>query len=103
MPNRPPNTDSVINKYSGTTILVTEPNSGSGSSRKHPAYGPKQYHSKVIPAPPFTDIFYSKTVKNMSLPHIITHKSVNPPDQLIYNEERFNVEFSIDPTSINHD
>jgi 3-isopropylmalate/(R)-2-methylmalate dehydratase small subunit len=57
--------DFVLNdpRYSGSNVMVTGPNFGSGSSREHAPWGLQQYGFEVIIAPSFADIFRNNCVK----------------------------------------
>jgi 3-isopropylmalate/(R)-2-methylmalate dehydratase small subunit len=59
-------------RYSGTRILVTRRNFGTGSSREAAVYALWDYGIKAIIAPSFGDIFASNAVKNGLLPAVIS-------------------------------
>ncbi|MEM4408866.1 MAG: 3-isopropylmalate dehydratase small subunit, partial [Candidatus Caldarchaeum sp.] len=60
------NPEFVLNqpRYRGATILLTEENFGSGSSREHAPWALYDYGFKVIIAPSFADIFSNNCLKN---------------------------------------
>lgn len=55
-------------RFRGSTILVTGPNFGCGSSREHAPWSLVDHGFRVIIAPSFADIFYNNCLKNGLLP-----------------------------------
>src|SRR6266487_5103565 len=64
------NPDFVLNqpRYQGATILLTEDNFGSGSSREHAPWAIRDYGFRCLIAPSFADIFYNNCFNNGILP-----------------------------------
>jgi 3-isopropylmalate/(R)-2-methylmalate dehydratase small subunit len=60
----------VLNQpaYDGSTILVTGPNFGSGSSREHAVWALEDHGFRAIVAPSFADIFRNNCTKVGLLP-----------------------------------
>jgi 3-isopropylmalate/(R)-2-methylmalate dehydratase small subunit len=60
----------VLNQpaYAGSTILVTGPNFGSGSSREHAVWALEDHGFRAIVAPSFADIFRNNCTKVGLLP-----------------------------------
>jgi 3-isopropylmalate/(R)-2-methylmalate dehydratase small subunit len=50
-------------RYKGSTVLVTGPNFGCGSSREHAPWGVQDMGFKVVIAPSFADIFRNNCAK----------------------------------------
>ncbi|MCS6954797.1 MAG: 3-isopropylmalate dehydratase small subunit [Candidatus Calescibacterium sp.] len=111
-----PNMEFELNKYPNSTILITGPNFGCGSSREHAVWGLKEYGFRVVISPSFADIFYFNAVENMLLPCTVTHDNVklliqkvkekgeyyltvDLPNQLIYDDENIKISFIIDQES----
>jgi len=105
-----------LNKYPNSTILVTGPNFGCGSSREHAVWGLKEFGFQIIISPSFADIFYFNAVENMLLPCTITlenykklvekirnnneyYLTVDLQNQKIYDDFGFTIDFIIDPQS----
>ena len=61
-----PNPDFILNykKYIGSSILLTGPNFGSGSSREHAPWALSEYGFKVIISNSFADIFRNNCMQN---------------------------------------
>jgi 3-isopropylmalate/(R)-2-methylmalate dehydratase small subunit len=64
-------------RYKGSTVLVTGPNFGCGSSREHAPWGVQDMGFKVVIAPSFADIFRSNAIGNGLLPVAIGDAAVN--------------------------
>lgn len=64
-----------INKWPGSTILVTRRNFGSGSSREAAVYALVDFGIRAVIAPSFGDIFASNAVNNGLLPACVTEKT----------------------------
>jgi len=69
------NPDFVLNqpRYQGATILLTEDNFGSGSSREHAPWAIRDYGFRCLIAPSFADIFYNNCFNNGILPITLDH------------------------------
>jgi len=65
-----PNPDFILNqpRYQGASILLTEENFGSGSSREHAPWSLLEYGFRCLIAPSFADIFYNNCFNNGILP-----------------------------------
>ena len=68
--DRTPNPDFILNqpRYQGASILLTEDNFGSGSSREHAPWAIREYGFRCLIAPSFADIFYNNCFNNGILP-----------------------------------
>src|SRR5699024_9480108 len=64
-------------KYKDASILITQENFGSGSSREHAPWSLLDYGFKIIIAPSFADIFYNNSFKNGLVPIEIEKNLVN--------------------------
>lgn len=110
------NPEFVLNqpRYRGATILLTEENFGSGSSREHAPWALYDYGFKVIIAPSFADIFSNNCLKNGILTIVLPHTKVRElfertlsregysltvdlKAQKIWDDYGLEVEFDIDP------
>lgn len=67
---RTPNPDFILNqpRYQGASILLTEENFGSGSSREHAPWSLLEYGFRCLIGPSFADIFYNNCFNNGILP-----------------------------------
>src|SRR5882724_7416512 len=63
-------------RYSGSSVLVTGKNFGSGSSREHAVWALENYGFRAVIAPSFADIFYNNCFKNGVLPIKLTEDQV---------------------------
>jgi 3-isopropylmalate/(R)-2-methylmalate dehydratase small subunit len=72
------NPDFVLNqpRYQGATILLTEDNFGSGSSREHAPWAIRDYGFRCLIAPSFADIFYNNCFNNGILPITLDHATI---------------------------
>jgi len=70
---REPNPDFVLNKpeYAGTSILLSGPNFGCGSSREHAVWALAEFGIRAILAPGFGSIFANNCVRNGLLPLVL--------------------------------
>jgi len=100
-------------KYKDASILVAGENFGCGSSREHAPWAVQDFGFKVIIAPSYADIFKNNCVKNGILAIQATEEqvetimkkaesveyqlTVNLEDQVIYDNEGFEVHFEIAP------
>jgi 3-isopropylmalate/(R)-2-methylmalate dehydratase small subunit len=100
-------------KYQGTSILVAGENFGCGSSREHAPWALQDFGFKIVIAPSYADIFKNNCVKNgilaiqVSEEHVQTimekaeseeyQLTVNLEDQVIYDNQGFEVSFDIAP------
>ena len=68
----------VLNRpeYANSTVLVTGPNFGSGSSREHAPWGLQDWGFRAVIAPSFADIFYNNCLKIGLLPVILGDEAV---------------------------
>jgi 3-isopropylmalate/(R)-2-methylmalate dehydratase small subunit len=68
----------VLNRpeYAGSTILVTGPNFGSGSSREHAVWALEDHGFRAILAPSFADIFRNNCTKVGLLPVVLPEAAV---------------------------
>ncbi|MDQ6659359.1 MAG: 3-isopropylmalate dehydratase small subunit [Chloroflexota bacterium] len=68
--DKTPNPDFVLNqpRYQGASILLTDDNFGSGSSREHAPWAIREYGFRCLIAPSFADIFYNNCFNNGILP-----------------------------------
>ncbi|WHY78593.1 3-isopropylmalate dehydratase small subunit [Neobacillus sp. WH10] len=100
-------------KYKDASILVAGENFGCGSSREHAPWAVQDFGFKVIIAPSYADIFKNNCVKNGILAIQATEEqvqtimkkaeseeyrlTVNLEEQLVYDNEGFEVHFEIAP------
>ena len=110
-----PNPEVILNspKYSEASILVADPNLGSGSSREHAPWALYEYGFKVIISTSFADIFKNNCMQNglitVQLPakdiDLIMSNSlkltkykitVNLEKQIIYDDLGFESSFDFD-------
>lgn len=70
---RDENPEFILNKpdYSETSILLSGPNFGCGSSREHAVWALKEYGIRAIIAPGFGAIFANNCVRNGLLPLVL--------------------------------
>ena len=63
----------VLNQpdYAGSTVLISGPNFGSGSSREHAAWSLEDWGFEAVIAPSFGDIFYNNSVNIGLLPVVL--------------------------------
>lgn len=75
---REPNPEFVLNQeaYANTSILLSGPNFGCGSSREHAAWALKEYGICAIITPSFGSIFYQNCVRNGILPIVLEDTAV---------------------------
>ncbi len=75
---RAPNPDFVLNRpeYAGTSILLSGPNFGCGSSREHAVWALVEYGIRTIIAPGFGTIFAGNCVRNGLLPVVLDKDEV---------------------------
>jgi len=68
--DRTPDPDFILNqpRYQGASILLTEENFGSGSSREHAPWSLLEYGFRCLIGPNFADIFYNNCFNNGILP-----------------------------------
>src|SRR5437763_5390971 len=73
-----PDPDFVLNqpRYQGASILLTEDNFGSGSSREHAPWAIRDYGFRCLIAPSFADIFYNNCFNNGILPITLDHATI---------------------------
>ena len=64
-------------KYQGSTILLTGPNFGCGSSREHAPWALLDFGFKVLLASSFADIFYNNCFKNGILPVTLPEREMS--------------------------
>ncbi|SEN48832.1 3-isopropylmalate/(R)-2-methylmalate dehydratase small subunit [Pseudorhodobacter antarcticus] len=65
---RQDDTGHVLNRFAGTSVLVTRRNFGSGSSREAAVYALVDFGVRAVFAPSFGDIFAGNAVNNGLLP-----------------------------------
>ncbi|QFU77798.1 3-isopropylmalate dehydratase small subunit [Halioglobus maricola] len=72
------NPDFILNQaeYAGTSILLSGPNFGCGSSREHAVWALKEYGIRAIIAPSFGAIFANNCIRNGLLPLVLNEESV---------------------------
>ncbi len=63
-------------RYANSSILVTGPNFGCGSSREHAPWSLMDHGFRVVIAPGFADIFYNNSLKNGLLPLVLPEETV---------------------------
>ena len=70
--------DFVLNQpeYADSTVLVSGPNFGSGSSREHAAWSLEDWGFEAVIAPSFGDIFYNNSVNIGLLPVVLSTDDV---------------------------
>lgn len=70
---REPNHYFVLNKpeYAGTSILLSGPNFGCGSSREHAVWALAEFGIRAIVAPGFGSIFANNCIRNGLLPLVL--------------------------------
>ena len=76
--SRDPNPEFVLNRteYAGTSILLSGPNFGCGSSREHAVWALAEYGIRAIIAPGFGTIFAGNCVRNGLLPMVLDKDAV---------------------------
>lgn len=76
--------DFVLNQepYRHGTVLVAEPDFGTGSSREHAVWALKDYGFRVVVSSRFADIFYSNAAKQ----GLVAAKVAQPDVELIFKE-----------------
>lgn len=100
-------------KYKGASVLVAGENFGCGSSREHAPWAVQDFGFKIVIAPSYADIFKNNCVKNGILAIQVSEEqvqtimkkaeseeytlSVNLEDQVVYDNEGFEVKFDIAP------
>ncbi|WP_066072702.1 3-isopropylmalate dehydratase small subunit [Neobacillus soli] len=100
-------------KYKGASVLVAGENFGCGSSREHAPWAVQDFGFKIVIATSFADIFKNNCVKNGILAIQVSEEqvqtimkmaeseeytlSVNLEDQVVYDNEGFEVKFDIAP------
>ena len=74
-----PNPDFVLNRpgYEGSTVLVSGPNFGCGSSREHAPWALHDYGFRVIICPSFADIFHKNCFDNGIVPAVLDQDQVS--------------------------
>lgn len=74
-----PNSEFILNqpRYTGSSILVTGRNFGSGSSREHAPWALLDYGFRCIIASSFADIFHKNCLENGILPANVTENDAN--------------------------
>ncbi len=111
-----PNPEFVLNleRYKGSTILLTRKNFGCGSSREHAPWALKDYGFHVLIAPSFADIFFNNCFKNGILPIVLEEGvveelfkkvfanngyclTVDLTFQSLSDDKGFKISFEIDP------
>ncbi len=77
--NGEPNPAFVLNqaKYAGSTVLVSGPQFGIGSSREHAPWALQQYGFRAVITPSFGDIFRNNCYQNGLLPVQLTTAEVD--------------------------
>lgn len=72
------NTNFILNNpiFNKSTILLTGPNFGCGSSREHALWALTDYGFKAIISSSFADIFYKNAINNRLLPIILKEKEI---------------------------
>src|ERR1043166_6757565 len=70
--------DFILNdhRYDGTTVLVTGPDFGTGSSREHAVWALMDYGFRAVIAPRFGDIFRNNSLKGGLLTVVLDEKVV---------------------------
>lgn len=100
-------------KYKGASVLVAGENFGCGSSREHAPWAVQDFGFKIVIATSYADIFKNNCVKNGILAIQVSEEqvqtimkkaeseeytlSVNLEDQVVYDNEGFEVKFDIAP------
>lgn len=111
-----PDPDFILNdpRFAGSSILITGPNFGCGSSREHAAWSLLDYGFRVVIAAGFAEIFYNNSLKNGLLPvvldeadiRIISERTTSSPGyslsvdlvkQEVSDRISFTAGFNIDP------
>lgn len=74
-----PNPEFILNQpqYTGSSILVTGRNFGSGSSREHAPWALLDYGFRCIISPSFADIFHKNCLENGIVPANVTEKDAS--------------------------
>lgn len=72
------NPDFILNQkaYTGTSVLLSGPNFGCGSSREHAVWSLKEFGIRAIVAPSFGAIFANNCVRNGLLPLVLDETSI---------------------------
>ncbi|MEH6586063.1 MAG: 3-isopropylmalate dehydratase small subunit [Halioglobus sp.] len=70
--------DFVLNQvqYTGTSIILSGPNFGCGSSREHAVWALAEYGVRVVVAPSFGAIFANNCIRNGLLPLVLDEASI---------------------------
>jgi len=73
-----PNPDFILNlpAYQGASILISERNFGSGSSREHAPWALDDFGFRCVIAPSYADIFYNNCFQNGLLPIVLPEEQV---------------------------
>ncbi len=76
--SRAANPEFVLNQapYAGTSILLSGPNFGCGSSREHAVWALKEFGIRAIIAPGFGAIFANNCVRNGLLPVVLEESNI---------------------------
>tara|TARA_B100001123_G_scaffold24053_1_gene26115 strand:- start:1430 stop:2023 length:594 start_codon:yes stop_codon:yes gene_type:complete len=109
------NPDFILNdpRYEGSTIIITGPNFGSGSSREHAPWALEDYGFRTLIGSSFADIFKNNCFQNGMLPIELTDEAVghfmerskDDPDYeisvdlercLVTGSDEYTAEFEID-------
>jgi 3-isopropylmalate/(R)-2-methylmalate dehydratase small subunit len=75
---RKSNPEFVLNQpsYKGTSILLSGPNFGCGSSREHAVWALVEYGIRAVIAPGFGSIFANNCIRNGLLPVVLEQSSI---------------------------
>ncbi len=73
-------------EHAGSTILITGPNFGSGSSREHAPWGLQDFGFEAVIAPSFADIFFNNCCNIGLLPVALHEKEVHYLLELVEHE-----------------
>lgn len=66
-----------LQRYKGTSILLSRANFGCGSSREHAPWALQDFGFRAIIAPSFADIFYNNCLNNGILPIKLSNEAVD--------------------------
>jgi 3-isopropylmalate/(R)-2-methylmalate dehydratase small subunit len=97
--------DFPLNKprFSGSSILVSRQNFGSGSSREHAVWALEDFGFKAIIAPSFADIFRNNCLKNGILPVVLKPDEVEGLFKAISKYEGYHLRVDLAEQTVTDD
>ncbi|MGH7865980.1 MAG: 3-isopropylmalate dehydratase small subunit [Candidatus Binataceae bacterium] len=97
--------DFALNKprFSGSSILVSRQNFGSGSSREHAVWALEDFGFKAIIAPSFADIFGNNCLKNGILPVALNPEEVEALFQAVAKYEGYQLRIDLPEQTVTDD